>query len=140
MSEIDLKFNDFLGKFDEFGKGEWIIAYSSHRDDKDESSDFYCALIAENRIEKSLSDPSWDLSIGSGLPGFSFHFEDGKEIGTYSRCSDDGIEPLVIWRGFHGMKDGYWEVSEEFRFYFNLYEDRRNKKFILLMTTETMKM
>lgn len=30
------------------------------------------------------------------------------------------------------MKDDYWEVSEEFRYYFNLYEDRRNKKFILI--------
>ena len=131
MPEIDLKFNDFLNKFDELGKGEWIIVYSSHRDDKEESSGSYCALIAESKLEKSLSDPSWDLSIGNGLPGFSFHFEGGKEIGTYSR-SDDGVEPLVVWRGFHGMKDGYWEVSEEFRFYFNLFEDRRNNKFILI--------
>lgn len=132
MNEIDLKFNDFLGKFDDFGKGEWIVVYSSNRDDEDETSCFYSALIAEKRIEKSLPDPSWDLSIGHGLPGFSFHFEDGKEIGAYSRCSDDGVEPLVVWRNFHGMKDGYWEVSEEFRFYFNLFEDRRNNKFILI--------
>ncbi len=128
MNEIDLKFNDFLEKFNDFGKGEWIVVYSSNRDSKEGT--FYSTLIAEERIEKSLSDPSWDLSIGHGLPGFSFYFEDGKETGAYSRCSDEGIEPLVILRDFHGMKDGYWEISEEFRFYFNLFEDHLNNKFI----------
>ena len=131
VKEIDLTFTDFLKKFDELGKGEWIITYSSHRDDS-EWSGFYSAFISEERIKKSLNDPSWDLSIGSGLPGFSFHFENGKEVGTYYKCSDEGVEPLIIWRSFHGMKDGYWEVSEEFRHYFNLYEDRPHNKFILI--------
>lgn len=131
VSKIDLKFTDFLKKFDELGKGEWIVAYSSHRYDF-ERSVFYSALISEERIEKSLSDPTWDLMIGNGLPGFSFHFENGKEVGTYHKCSDEGVEPLVIWRSFHGMKDGYWEVSEEFRHYFNLYEDHPHNKFVLI--------
>jgi len=129
--EIDLKFTDFLKKIGNLGKDEWIVVYSSHRNDS-EWSVFYSALISEKKIKKSLSDPSWDLSIGSGLPGFSFYFKNRKEIGTYSKCSDDGIEPLVVRRGFHGMKDGYWELSEEFRYYFNLYEDRPHNKFILI--------
>lgn len=126
---IDLRYSDFLGKFNELGKSEWITVYSNRRDSS-EWATFYCALISNERIEKSLSDPSWDLSIGHGLPGFSFHFEDGKEISTYYRHSDEGIEPLVIWRSFYGMKDGYFEVSEEFRHYFNLYEDKVNNKFL----------
>lgn len=128
-NNIDLKFTDFLGKFDEFGKSEWITSYASHRDSS-EWATFYCALISNERIEKSLSDPSWDLNFGHGMPGFSFHFEEGKEIGTYYRYSDEGIEPLVIWRSFYGMKEGYCEISEEFRHYFNLYEDKTNNKFI----------
>ncbi len=126
---IDLLYADFLGKFGELGKSEWITVYSNHRDNS-EWTTFYCALISNGRIEKSLSDPSWDLSLGHGLPGFSFHFEDGKEIGTYYRYSDEGIEPLVIWRSFYGMKDGYYEISEEFRHYFNLYEDKIHNKFL----------
>lgn len=126
---IDLQFSDFLGRFGEFGKSEWITVYTNHRDSS-EWATFYCALISNERIEKSLSDPSWDLSLGHGLPGFSFHFENEKEIGTYFRYSDEGIEPLVIWRSFYGMKDGYLEISEEFRHYFNLYEDKTNKKFL----------
>lgn len=130
--EVDLTFADFLGKFDSLGKGEWITCYSSHRDDSEEWSTFYCALISNGRVAKSLDDPSWDLSIGNGLPGFSFHFENGKEIGTYYNCSDEGVIPLVFWRSFHGMKDGYHEILEEFRHYFNLYEDRKNNKFIAI--------
>jgi hypothetical protein len=128
-NEIDLKFSDFLAKFSNFGKSEWITVYANHRDNS-EWTGFYCALISNNMIEKSLSDPSWDLSIGHGLPGFVFHSENGKEIATYYRYSDEGIEPLVIWRSFYGMKDGYCEISEEFRHYFNLYEDKVNNKFI----------
>lgn len=129
VNTIDLQYSDFLGKFGEFGKSEWITAYANHRDSS-EWATFYCALISNERIEKSLSDPSWDLSFGHGMPGFSFHFEEGKEIGTYYRYSDEGIEPLVIWRSFYGMKEGYCEISEEFRHYFNLYEDKTNNKFI----------
>lgn len=126
---IDLQYSDFLGKFAELGRSEWIVVYSSHRDSS-EWATFYCALFSNERIEKSLSDPSWDLSIGHGLPGFSFHFESGKEIATYYRFSDEGIEPLVIWREFHGMKEGYFEISEEFRHYFNLYYDKVNNRFL----------
>lgn len=131
VSKIDLNFTDFLKKIDDLGKGEWIVAYSNHRDDS-EWSVFYSAFISEERKEESISDPSWDLRVGDGLPELSFHFENGKKVWIYSKQSDYGIEPLVIWRDFHGMKDGYWEVSEEFRFYFNLYEDRLNNKFIFI--------
>ncbi len=128
-NDIDLKYSDFLERFGEFGKSEWIIAYANHRDSS-EWSGFYCALIPNEKIEKSLSNFSWDVTIGHGLPGFSFHVDNGKEIGTYYRYSDDGVEPLVIRRSFCGMKDGYCEISEEFRHYFNLYEDKRNNKFL----------
>ncbi|HEY4526740.1 MAG TPA: hypothetical protein VJK53_02735 [Candidatus Paceibacterota bacterium] len=70
------------------------------------------------------------MQIGSDQPSFSFQFKEGKETGTYLKTSDRGIEPLILSRSFHGMKDGYWEIAEEFRLYFNLYEDRRNNKFI----------
>lgn len=131
VEDLDFKYLNFLERLGDLGKSEWITVYSNCRNDS-EWTTFYCALISDKRREKSLSDSSWDLSIGHGLPGHSFHFEDGKEITAYYRYSDEGIEPLVIWRNFHGMKDGYYEVSEEFRHYFNLYEDKINSKFILI--------
>ena len=90
-NKVDLLYTDFLGKFADFGKSEWITVYANQRDSS-EWATFYCALISNDRVEKSLSDPSWDLNYGHGLPGFSFYFEDGKEIGTYYRYSDEGIE------------------------------------------------
>jgi len=131
MEEKDLTFADFFRGFDAIGKGEWITAYAS-RGDPPEGPVFYSALIREERVPSSLENPSWDLSIGNGFPGFSFHFEDGKEVATYFRCSDEGIEPLVILRSFFGIRKSYWEVAEEFRFYFNLYEDQPNKKFLFI--------
>lgn len=127
---MDLTFSDFIEKFNELGKSEWITAYSNN-DGKEESSGFYCAVISKNRIKSSLSDPSWDLHIGDGQPGFEFTYNKGKETAVYHRFFDE-VEPLVVKRYFHGMKDNYCEVSEEFRYYFNLYEDRRNNKFILI--------
>ncbi len=131
MNEKDMTFKDFLEKFSDFGKSEWITAYSNY-DDKEESSGFYCAVISKNRIKTSLSIPSWDLHIGHGLPGFCFSYESGKEKASYLRFSDEDVEPLLVKREFYGMKEDYWEISEEFRHYFNLYEDRRNNKFILI--------
>lgn len=39
--------------------------------------------------------------------------------------NDEGIEPLVVFRNFYGMKEPYLEVSEEFRYFFNLYYDKQ---------------
>jgi len=129
---MDLTFADFLKDFDKYGKGEWITVYSNGNNSKEESSGFYSAIIPIDKISESLEDTSWDFHIGDGFPGFSFQFIDGKEIGTYSRCSEDGVEPLAIRRSFSSMKEGYWEILEEFRYYFNLYEDRVNKKYVFI--------
>jgi hypothetical protein len=131
MKKVDLTFKDFLEKFKEFGKGEWIIAYSNYRE-TEEWYGFYCALITLDRIKRSLLNPSWDLRIGDGLPGHCFSYMHGKEEITYLRFSEEDVEPLLIKRNFNGIKEDYWEISEEFRHYFNLYEDRRNNKFILI--------
>ncbi len=132
MKEVDLTFKDFLEKFNEFGKSEWITAYRQDYDKEEEDAGFYCALIQKDNIKKSLSDPSWDLSIGSGLPGFIFTCKNGTETEKYLRFPMETSEPLLVKRSFDGMKNSYWEVSEEFRYYYNLYEDRRNNKFILI--------
>lgn len=131
MNDIDLKFNDFLSTFDNLGKGEWITIYRS-KESKEERVGFYCALIAEDQVKRSLSDPSWDLQIGKGYPCHWYKNENGVETSTYSRFSNEGIEPLVILRDFYDIKNSYWEVSEEFRHYFKLFEDRQNNKYIYI--------
>ena len=41
-----------------------------------------------------------------------------------------GAEPLVIGRQFSGMKKNYFEISEDFRLFHNLYHDRKTDTYI----------
>jgi len=97
----------------------------------DHNVGIYCALIPEDHIEHSLKDLSWDLSLGDGLPGAVEYHRDGEKRVEYLRFGDDdGIEPLVIYREFHGMRDDYREISEEFRLFHRLYHDHKQDQYI----------
>src|SRR5688572_14770342 len=129
MNTSELKFEDFLSGLDKYGTSEWITVYASSTEGLDWFH-FYCVLMRNDQASKSLSYYSWDAQVDDNRPGFSFSFENGKEITTYSRGWKNSIEPLIIWRNFHGMKEGYWDISEEFRLYFNLYEETNRNKYI----------
>lgn len=91
----------------------------------------YCALIPSNRARKALSKPEWDLSHGGGLPGTVIHLRDGDEEVRYYRFGDNtGVEPLVVDREFHGLRESYRELSEEFRLFHDLYEERTTGRFL----------
>jgi hypothetical protein len=88
----------------------------------------YSALIRNALVKRALQRPSWDLTIGDGAPGLESSFGAEKEKTRYVRSSDGGIEPLVLKRSFHEIRPDYWEVSEDFRLYFNLYDDKLGRK------------
>lgn len=46
------------------GTEVWFIAYKNLQ----LNGGFYCALIDNDLISKSMSSTSWDLSIGDGMP------------------------------------------------------------------------
>jgi hypothetical protein len=109
---------------------EMITVYLS---DSEELHNYgiYCALIPSGQIERALSKPSWDLLHGEGMPGAVVYYEDGEERTEYLRYGgDDGVEPLVIDREFHGLRDDYKEISEEFRLFHRLYHDRKQDHYI----------
>ena len=66
------------------------------------------ALISADQIDQVFSDPGWNLLVDAGMP----------------------IKRLVLKRNFHEMRDGYKEISEEFRLFHNLYHDRKTDKYI----------
>jgi hypothetical protein len=102
-------------------------------DDKTDDHDvgIYCALIPNENIERCLSDPSWDLHLGGGLPGAVEYHRDGEKQVKYLRFGDDdGVEPLVIYREFHGMREDYREISEEFRLFHRLCYDRKRDQYV----------
>lgn len=91
----------------------------------------YCALIPEDSLEPALSKPTWDLSHGRGKPGATCYYENGNERVEYHRFgNDDGIEPLVIDRHFHGIRPDYKEISEEFRLFHKLFHDRKTDQYL----------
>lgn len=109
---------------------EMVTVYLSDHKDTHHNS-VYCALIPNSRIERSLSDFSWDLSCGDGLPSSVVYHSMGEETLEYLRYgSCDGVEPLIICRYFDGIRENYYEISEEFRLFHRLYHDRKQDKYI----------
>jgi hypothetical protein len=130
QKEIALNFDNEVKQIKEkFGCEEWVTVFL-HKANPEILDTIFCALIPENKSEEALGDPSWDFQIGDGLPQYVTSFSNGKEETKYYRFSYDSIEPLLIWRSFYGIKEPYWEINEEFRHYFNLYEDRKKGKYI----------
>jgi len=129
---VDLEFKDFIQKIEgSLGKEEWVVIYSSKHEDF-EWTTFYACLISEDNVPKSLKEPSWDLKIGDGKPGIICTYNEGKEECTYYQYPRNGVQPLLIDFSFYGIKDDYRELSEEFRTYFGLYEEKKNGRFILI--------
>ena len=109
---------------------EMLTVYQAHRDDAC-SHGIYCALIPSKQIDKALNSLNWDLMHGDGLPGSVGHSEDGNWKIDYLRYgNEDGIEPLVIEREFHDVREKYLEINEEFRLFHRLYHDRKSDQYV----------
>ena len=107
-----------------------LTVYLSDRNDA-HSHGIYCALIPSNQIDKALDALSWDLMHGGGLPGSVMYWEDGSRKVDYLRYGNtERIEPLVIEREFHGVREDYLEISEEFRLFHRLYHDRKSDQYV----------
>lgn len=110
---------------------EMLTVYFSDYGSGDHNYGIYCALVPIDNKEDVLSNYTWDLSIGSGMPGSCVYYDKGVEVPEYHRFgSNNDVEPLVICREFHGFKSDYKEVSEEFRLFHNLYHDHMNNRYI----------
>lgn len=95
------------------GKEEWITVYQKEKQEKNNYTDdlcFYSCLINKERKRKDRQDSNWILSI------------DSTE-------SNEELAPLVHIRTFKN-RPSYIEISEEFRHYFNLYEDKSRSVFL----------
>lgn len=91
----------------------------------------YCALISNSETENSLANFSWDLSHGDGYPGANIHYESDVKVPTYHRYGfNQGTEPLIFDRDFHGIRPDYKEINEEFRLFHRLYHDVKENKYI----------
>ncbi len=95
-----------------------------------------CALIPSaciGNVEELLVLSGFRDNVYAGLPGSTgrLHEGSGKRKLVYWRYGNElGVEPLVTFRSFHGIRDGHVEISEEFRLFHNLYYDDNNNCYI----------
>lgn len=103
------------------GSEQWVPVYQ-HKSTPVMHAYFFCALIEEALADEALGNPDWELGPGDAMPGVVCNFEGGEETTTYHRYSGrEGIEPFVLHRYFHGMRESYREICEEFRLLHNLH-------------------
>jgi hypothetical protein len=100
--------------------GTWTTAFSFPRVGY-QAVTLWCAFADPDRRAITISDPGWDLRIGTAGPGFTRTWDDECFVTTYHRWDGEGVEPLLLSREFHGAHPGFLEVVEEFRLFHNLY-------------------
>lgn len=113
------------------GNEAWVTAYD-YSSNSQQTTAWYCGLIRNEDVPKALANTSWDLTIGRGFPGCSISgFESNKTI-TYSRFGFEDAEPLVFHRNYIGSRESNNEISEEFRFFHNLYFESKRNEYVKL--------
>ncbi|GAB4196190.1 MAG: hypothetical protein Kow00105_10370 [Phycisphaeraceae bacterium] len=109
---------------------EMVTVYLSQKG-KGYDHHLHCALIPSDQIEQTLTHPTWDLMLGRGMPGaIRYGLGDDAEVKYCRYGSDDGIEPLVFYREYHGMREDDVEIAEEFRHFHRLYFDSKQNRYI----------
>lgn len=111
----------------------WFPAYRYTRS-ADQKLTWFSALVPPALIPELVKhSDGWDMHIGEGGPAVWTSRPGGVEKHTYTPFgSDDGIEPLVLHRGFHGMRENFIELVQEFRLYFNLFPEPTKRCFLLI--------
>ena len=105
------------------GNEIWTYAHYSEKEFSPQVC-FYCVVVPNKEIKKSLSDFSWDSHKGDGLHCCE---HSGKYIKYGNRRN---IRPLVFYRTFWDARPSYIEILEEFRLFHDLYFDKLNNKYI----------
>ena len=113
----------------QLGNEKWVTVYGcfKHEDsDKKQRINFYCGLISNEKREKTISNAGWEI-IPDYLTQFITSIEDfDRYINLYEF---EKAEPLVFIRYYYGFREEEIEISEEFRFFHNLYYDKKKNEY-----------
>jgi len=122
---------NFVGEMRKFiteaGGGDWIDVYSDFRNDTDHLAT-HAILVPNDKVAGVLETESWGHTSPDTLhPGCTCY--GGGSIKYHRFGNDEGYEPIVIYRSFHGIKPAYLDISEEFKLFHNLFFDKKNDKY-----------
>lgn len=107
-----------------FVSNGWINIYESSSFDFDDSILLYPCLVTNEYLSNNPDSYNWPMHFGcEGKPTIYGDF-------TYKTNGDENIEPFIYYRSFPLLetKDEYFDISEEFILYFNLYEITESKQ------------
>lgn len=110
----------------------WLVRSEAEGEDHLNTIGQFAALLPSDLAETALQEPGWEANCTDGGFGFMTSYNDGQPEHSYLRFPDNGVELLVICRDFHGARPGYYEVLEEMRLLFNLWEDPRTRNYWLI--------
>jgi hypothetical protein len=123
--------NDFLAGIEKhllsLGSSDWIEVYRREKTEAQRIS-LTSGLIPEAKSNEVLSQTGWVFDPQHLTP-CCVKYGDGT-VAYLPFGSDEGYEPFVIERHFHGIKPEYVEIKEEFRLFHNLYFDSKNRVYI----------
>ena len=125
-------FDDFVELIkNKHGEENWITVYKSTPiNQASESVGMYSAFVTNEKSVIALKNTSWDLTYGSGRPGFVINYVNGEKKVNYYSNEEEGFLRLVLNREFHDRMTDYVEILEEFRLFHNLYYLEYEKKYI----------
>lgn len=90
-------------------------------------------LVPDSLVEGCLKKTTIEQVPENMTPGATRYLDKSKVTVVYNRFgNDDGREPLVLTRHFHNLHPDSYEISEEFRYFHNLYHDRKTNRFYKL--------
>jgi hypothetical protein len=121
----------FIGKMKQYiseaGSRDWVDVYHRVRDESDNLV-VIGVLVPESAVEDVLGTDSWSVQPAHLVPGCT-GYSDGR-VEYHVHGNEEGYQPLVVERSFHGIKPAYQEIAEEFRLFHNLYFDAKNSKYV----------
>lgn len=112
-----------------YGKSQWV-QISGDKELNGAVAGFWCALLKKDKVDVVFKNHSWDVSIGSGAPGFECY--EGK-CEYRSSFLEDGFEYLLHYREFYGVKESFVELAQEFVLLNNLYFDEYKKIYYAML-------
>lgn len=130
LAREDPKASAALESLMDFGEQDWVTVF--HDENGDEGGDLRMAcLLRSDGVEHALANVSFDLGPGDGLPGFmGGPGKDGEMEYTYLTVGAEEVVPLVFNRSFIGPFPRMVELAEDFRLFWDLYEDKDRRKFL----------
>lgn len=83
-------------------------------------------LLTEDNAAQALGSINWELRTNGGQPGFVGRYLDGEKRTEYQAIGAEGVVPVVFHRSFGGGLPDAIELADDFRLFWNLYQERRD--------------